>query len=351
MENLTIAAVAGAAGCWIAKWCVHQWDVATFSTYQVLDYIVDFRTFWYPAAITLGAAILFSFAPAARVMQIGVNGVLKGDAQGVTQRLRGKRFAAGLIAGQMALAIVLLSGAGVLVRSLASIVNAKTGTHDPEHVRVGSARLPSDKYPGIETRNSYLERLESRLREIQQSSCPFANQQAFEIEVRPVAPDDRGTLGFFGIGSNYFGVASDLQRRDAASGCGDHPGSCGIAGRKSRLAVAIGWRLALRSSDARVGSSDSDCGGVARLRDSSAARDERRSGHRASARLSYSPERPNNNPNGGGPQSGSSRSSVRLRADHAPLGQSIRPRTFSRAPADTGRSAPDPAQLARTQLA
>ena len=84
MESLTIAAVAGTAGWWIAKWCVHQWDVVTFSMYQVLDYTVDFRTFSYLAAITLGAAILFSLAPVARVMQIGVNGVLKGEAQGVT---------------------------------------------------------------------------------------------------------------------------------------------------------------------------------------------------------------------------------------------------------------------------
>ena len=53
MESLTIAAVAGTAGWWIAKWCVHQWDVATFSMYQVLDYTVDFRTFSYLAAITL----------------------------------------------------------------------------------------------------------------------------------------------------------------------------------------------------------------------------------------------------------------------------------------------------------
>jgi hypothetical protein len=66
----------------------------------------------------------------------------------------------------MALAIVLLSGAGVLVRSLASIVTANTGTHDPEHVLVGLARLPSDKYPSMETKNSYYERLETRLRTI-----------------------------------------------------------------------------------------------------------------------------------------------------------------------------------------
>jgi predicted permease len=200
MENLTISVVAGATGWWIAKWCVHQWDLATFSMYQVLDYTVDFSMFSYLAAISLGAAILFSLAPVARAMQIGVNGVFKSEAQGVTQGLRGKRLAAGLVAGQMALAIVLLSGAGVLVRSLASIVTANTGTRDPEHVLVGSAKLPSDKYPSIERRNSYYERLENRLRTIpgiEEATLAdrlpgySMNRQTFEIEGKPFSPDDR----------------------------------------------------------------------------------------------------------------------------------------------------------------
>jgi putative ABC transport system permease protein len=238
MESLTIAAVAATAGWWITKWCVHAWDVATFSMYQVLDYSVDLRTLSYLAAITLGAAILFSVAPVARVMQIGVNGVLRGDAQGVTQGLRGKRLAAGLIAGQMALAIVLLSGAGVLVRSLASIVTANTGAHDPEHVLVGSAKLPSDKYPSIETKNSYYERLEARLRTIPgvegatlANKLPgyIVNRQTFEIEGKPVSPDDREPIGFFGIGSNYFGVVSTAAISGREFDKGDRQGSLPVA--------------------------------------------------------------------------------------------------------------------------
>ena len=238
MESLTIAAVAGTAGWWIAKWCVHQWDVVTFSMYQVLDYTVDFRTFSYLATVTLGAAILFSLAPVARVTQIGVNGVLKGDAQGVTQDRRGKWFAAGLIAVQMALAIVLLSGAGVLVRSLASIVTADTGTHDPEHVLVGSAKLPSDKYPSIEKRNSYYERLQTRLRTIPgieeatlAGNLPVysVNQQTFEIEGKPAAPDDREAIGFFAIGSNYFGVVSATAISGREFNDGDRQGSLPVA--------------------------------------------------------------------------------------------------------------------------
>jgi len=106
---------------------------------------VDAGTLAYLVAISVAAAMLMSLAPIGRVVQLGVSGALKGDARGVTQGLRGKHLAAGLVSGQMALALVLLSGAGVLVRSFATIVGAETGVSDPDRILVGSMRLPSDK--------------------------------------------------------------------------------------------------------------------------------------------------------------------------------------------------------------
>lgn len=238
LESWMITGVAGAACWWIVKWCVHQWDLVTFSMYQVLDYSVDLRTFAYLAAVTLGAAILFSLAPVARVMQIGVNGVLRGEAQGATQSRSGKRLQAALVAVQMALAVVLLSGAGVLVRSLASIVNANTGTHDPEHVLVGSARLPSDKYPDNETKEAYFQRLEARLRTIPgieeatlASNLPVysSNQQTVEIEGKPAGPDDASTAGSFAVGSDYFRVVSAAAISGREFNDGDRPGSLPVA--------------------------------------------------------------------------------------------------------------------------
>ena len=126
------------------------WTAVTESRYQVLDYTVDSSTLAYLVAISVAAAVLCSLAPIGRVVQFGVSGALKGDARGVTRDVRGKHLAAGLVAGQMALAIVLLSGAGVLVRSFVNIVGAETGVRDPDRILVGSMRLPSDKYWSVE---------------------------------------------------------------------------------------------------------------------------------------------------------------------------------------------------------
>ena len=63
----------------------------------------------------------------------------------------------------MALAIVLLSGSGVLVGSVLKIIDADTGVRDPEHVLVGAIRLPADAYSTADARLAYVDRLHAEL--------------------------------------------------------------------------------------------------------------------------------------------------------------------------------------------
>lgn len=229
VESLALTSVAGVLGWWITKWGVRTWAVETASIYQILDYTLDSGTLAYLAAISLAAAILFSLAPMGRVLQIGVNSALKSDAPGVTQSLRGKHLAAVLVAGQMALAIVLLSGAGVLVRSLMNVVSANTGVRDPENVLVGLLTLPSAKYPGPAARLGYIDRFEAKVRAIPgiedesvASNIPvnFGNQRTFEIEGRPNPPSGGEVVQFLGVGSDYFRVveAPAISGRDFNGG-------------------------------------------------------------------------------------------------------------------------------------
>jgi putative ABC transport system permease protein len=229
VENLTLTSVAGVLGWWITKWGVRTWAVETASIYQILDYTLDSGTLAYLVAISLAAAILFSLAPMGRVLQIGVNSALKSDAPGVTQGLRGKHLAAVLVAGQMALAIVLLSGAGVLARSLMNIVSANTGVRDSENVLVGLLSLPSDKYPSPASSLGYVDRFEAKVSAIPgiidesvASNIPvnFGNLRAFEIEGRPNPPDGGEAVQFLSVGSDYFRVveASAISGRDFNNG-------------------------------------------------------------------------------------------------------------------------------------
>ena len=228
-ESVMLVCAAGAIGWWLTSWSVHQWEVLTASRYQVLDYTVDVGTLGYLIAISVIAAILCSLAPIGRVVQLGTGGALKGDARGVTHALRGKQLAAALVAGQMALAIVLLSGAGVLVRSFVKIVSADTGVRGAEQVLVGRLRLPSDTYPSPATRVAYFDRLEAQLLTIpavEQTSVANVlpahgvNQRTFEIEGRPRTPGTEDAVQFLTIGTGYFTVvgAPVISGRDFNEG-------------------------------------------------------------------------------------------------------------------------------------
>jgi putative ABC transport system permease protein len=215
VESVALTGVAAAAAWWITRWSVRTWAEATASRYLALDYSVNSGTLAYLVSISVAAAILIALLPIARVMQLGVNGALKGDALGVTQRLRGRRLTAALVAGQMALAIVLLLGAGILVRSFENIVAADTGVRDPERIMVGLLRLPSDKYPTPAARTEFFDRLDTQLRTIAgseevsiASTIPtrVVNRRSVEIEGRPSAPDGREFAQVLTAGPNYFRI-------------------------------------------------------------------------------------------------------------------------------------------------
>jgi putative ABC transport system permease protein len=225
VESLMLTSVAGVLGWWITRWGVRIWAVETASIYQILDYSLSSDALTYLVVVSFAAAILFSLVPMGTVLQIGVKSNLKSDAPGVTPGLRGRRLAAILVAGQMALAIVLMSGTGVLVRSLMNVVSANTGVRNPENVLVGLLKLPSGKYPGAAAGLAYIDRLEARLRAVPgimdesvASNIPVnsGTLRAFEIEGRPNPPGGGSAVQFLSVGADYFRVvqASAISGRD-----------------------------------------------------------------------------------------------------------------------------------------
>ena len=259
IEALALASVGGLVGWWITNWSVRRWEGTTASRYQILDYTVDARTLSYLVAIALVAALLMSVGPVIRILQVGAGQALKGDARGVTASLRGKRLAAGLLAGQMALAIVLLSGAGVLVRSFVEIVRAETGVGDADRILVGSMQLPSETYPIPDARSRYFRQLTWRLHMIPgidmvtiASTIPvkFAPLRTFEIEGQRSSPGDERAIGVVRAGSDYFRVVGVPAINGRVFNDADHASALPVAVVNERFAAdywpdepAIGKRL------------------------------------------------------------------------------------------------------------
>lgn len=119
------------------------------------------------ATITLAASFVVGVALASPVLwytlRTWLAPALQSDTRGGTVSRAAQRMRHGFIVAQVALAFVLLSGAGLLALSLQRVLDTAPG-FQPDRVLTGQLSLPDKKYPDIETRLAFIERLLSELR-------------------------------------------------------------------------------------------------------------------------------------------------------------------------------------------
>jgi putative ABC transport system permease protein len=226
IEGAALSSAAALLSWPLIGWSMAQWRAVAYSPYQLVDYSMNAATMIYLAAITTLAAVLLSLGPIVRVLHLSAGGTFTGDARGVTQGHRTTRVLSGLVAGQMALAIVLLAGSGVLIRSFTNIVRAQTGVRNPESILSGRLRMPSATYPTPQARMAYLDRVQAKLRSVagveqvsMSGGLPVkftGNLREVELEGRPSVSGERVTAPSVTTAPGYFAVigAALLNGRD-----------------------------------------------------------------------------------------------------------------------------------------
>ena len=100
---------------------------------------IDARVLWFSLVVSLFAGILFGLLPAIRTARRSAFETLKEGSRGAVGSRR--RVQGALVTIQMALALVLLAGAGLLIRSLSQLWNVNPG-FDPDHVMTFNLALP-----------------------------------------------------------------------------------------------------------------------------------------------------------------------------------------------------------------
>ena len=146
VESVTLATIGGGVGLLGAVGAVR---VLTRSlpqgTLPVPDVGVDAHVLWFALALTVATGILFGFAPAWRIATVKTNETLKEGGRGSTGGIR-TWFRDSLAAGEVALAAILLIGAGLLVQSLANLQRVRLG-FDSEKLMTFQLAPPVAQYP------------------------------------------------------------------------------------------------------------------------------------------------------------------------------------------------------------
>jgi putative ABC transport system permease protein len=223
-ETLLIAVLGGALGVIIALWGVDLAERVTprevrlpNSSAEVLrpPIVMDGRVLAFTALLTLLTGFAFGAAPAVAASRTGVNEILKQAGRGSTSGRHGRRARSTFVVSEVALALVLLIGAGLTLKSFWKIRQVDPGFR-PSHVLAMDTELPTDsRYRTDLEMTRFFERVLAKVealpgvRSAAINSCPPLadnDQKAdFAIEGRPLPPSGQLLPAHYrSISENYF---------------------------------------------------------------------------------------------------------------------------------------------------
>lgn len=212
-ESLLLSLFGGALGLALAYWGLR---VLLALTPADLPRIADVsRALGFTALVALATGALFGLAPALQACRVDLNQSLKkegGRSSGAgsgRHRLRGA-----LVVSEVALALVLLIGAGLLMKSFGRLTEVNPG-FNPHNLLIANIVLPQSKYSEHSQRAAFFEQLIAKIESLPgvaaagiTQSMPFTGDhvESFTIEGRPPLP--RGEF----LRSNFYAVSLDYFR-------------------------------------------------------------------------------------------------------------------------------------------
>jgi predicted permease len=146
VESVVLSIAGGAAGLLVAVWALHAVNqMLPPNTLPVPAVEMDAKVVLFALGSTIATGLLFGIAPAWRTAKVDLNAVLKQGGRGSSGRMSA-RLRKGLAAAELALATVLLIGAGLFIESLGNLQRVHLG-FEPRALISFQLSPPKAKYP------------------------------------------------------------------------------------------------------------------------------------------------------------------------------------------------------------
>ena len=148
VESILLGVLGGVIGLGLAMVGVRLFDNAVAGSgkpYWVV-FSMDYTVFGYLAAICVVTGVLFGLAPALQVTKTNVNEVLKEGGRGNAGGRRARWLTGTMVVLELALTLVLLVGAGLMIRSFLKLYTIDIGIRTDNLVSM-RLQLPGSKYP------------------------------------------------------------------------------------------------------------------------------------------------------------------------------------------------------------
>ena len=198
IESLVLAGVSGIGGLIIA-WLALPLFVAQTADLGLpywMRFGFDAEVFLFVAALCIATALVFGLAPAWQLSSAAALEALKEAGRGGSGSTRTRRWTSALVVGELALTIVLLSGAGLLIRS--ALAMYRLDRLVASDILTTRFTLPATKYPSPAERLAFFRRFEETLTSSPgieavslSSALPFVGaREGLSFMRRPVRLDD-----------------------------------------------------------------------------------------------------------------------------------------------------------------
>ena len=213
-EGLLLALAGGSAGLLLASWLLDLvLALSAEAVPRIGDVGLDTTVLVFSAGLSLLTVALFGLVPAMRFSRPNLQEALKEAGRGAGG-LAHRRLRNSLVVAEVALAFVLLTGAGLLLHSLYQLQSVDAG-FEPARLLTANITLPAKTYRDIPRRVAFYEQVVERVEALPgvvavggTTDLPFASNYVdhdFVIEGRPPLPPGTEPDAYYrGVTPNYF---------------------------------------------------------------------------------------------------------------------------------------------------
>jgi putative ABC transport system permease protein len=236
IESLVLAVVGGAAGLLVASWSVSALMTLVTGLPRAARIGIDLPILWFAVAMSLITGLVFGLVPAIQATRFDIREALNEEGRGTASGgVKHHRMRSALVVAEVALALVLLIGAGLMLRSFAALQSVETGL-DTSNLLVVDLPLSPTTYRADLARTTAVDRLVERISALPgvvsvaaTTGLPMAGAGAtihFNIAGRaPKGPEEYRLAAYRAVTPGYFETMAIPLRKGRTLSDGDREGA------------------------------------------------------------------------------------------------------------------------------
>jgi putative ABC transport system permease protein len=162
-ESLLLSLAGGLAGLLLAVWGVEALAAAVPADIpRAAEIGIDPAVLLFTLGVAVLSGVVFGLAPALRASKSDFNEALREGSRGSIEGFRGNRLRGLLVVSEVALSLVLLVGAGLMIRSFYELRAVRPG-FDPQNLLTAGIGLPPNKYPDEASQAAFFKQVLERV--------------------------------------------------------------------------------------------------------------------------------------------------------------------------------------------